>query len=274
MKPNFHEQSRLERQRIFELLLFWEGRCNSTTISNLLCARRESVSQDIKAYRDKYTGQAEYDSIAKVYRPGHLFQPILTTGNVAEYIEHKRRFDQADSAELFCVDAVSIPPDPVVFRLVQQAIANRERIKVFYRSLNHPAGRERVIRPHALVYAGIRWHCRAFDELTGEYRDFNLHRCRNLESLGAICDEQELNDVEWSQFVQVELAPNPALSEQEQALVAADYGIENGSTLKIAVRRALVMYTLQRLQVKGGDTTEPRAMPLVEILAEPPLNRT
>lgn len=255
----------MERQRIFELLLFWEGRCNATTISDLLCARRESVSQDMKVYRDKYPGQAEYDSVAKVYRPGPEFQPILTTGNVAEFVEHKRRFGQADSAELFCVDAVSIPPDPIIFRLVHQAIVNRERVRVFYRSLNHPEGRERVIQPHALVYAGIRWHCRAFDELTGEYRDFNLHRCRDLESLGVTDDGSEANDVEWDEIVQIQLAPNPALSEQEQALVAADYGIEKGQTLNISVRRALVMYTLQRLQVKDLDegAVEPRSMPLV-----------
>ncbi len=71
-------------------------------------------------------------------------------------------------------DATPVPErriDPLVLRAVLFAIRGRESLDVAYQSMSRPEPVRRIIEPHALAYDGFRWHTRAFDRESGEFRD-------------------------------------------------------------------------------------------------------
>ncbi|MGO2381669.1 helix-turn-helix transcriptional regulator [Halomonas sp. AOP7-E1-9] len=272
-KTDFHEFARHDRYRAFEILLWWEGTCNASDLSARFNVRRENVTKDIKAYRLNHGEQVVYDSLAKTYKPLPGFTPRYTSGQIREYMEFVRRFSadalpQATSAPgwLDSGPRPHIEPDPHLFRLLIQAIRYHRPMDIRYRSWNHPHGMERRIHPHALAHSGLRWHCRAYDERTCSYRDFHLGR---FDSYNIVEDEHSHlgeDDSEWHSMIELELVPNPELTEGEKLLVKADYGLSSG-VLKVTCRRSMAHYTLQNYQVdpdlNAHNQLTPKKNPLV-----------
>jgi hypothetical protein len=272
IKTDFRATTRLDRYRIFEILLWWEGACNASVLGDLFNVRRENITKDIKAYRLTHEHQITYDSVAKVYRPAEAFVPIYSSGLAIEYLDVTRRFrGGADDGQglhswLDSGPRPHIEPDPALFRALVQSIRQRAPMVVRYRSWNHPNGQDRRIHPHALAYSGLRWHCRAFDETTASYRDFHLgrfERYQKAEVGTAITGEQ---DDDWGARIAIELVPNPALSEDERFLVRADYGLNDGPLI-VHCRRAMAHYVLRSYQVDPHATehhqVRPRTHPLI-----------
>lgn len=270
-KSDFREFSRQDRYRVIEILLNWEGACNASRLGRLFNVRRENVTRYIQDYRETYPGQMVYDSIAKTFKPTTTFTPKCTRGVISEYVDFARRFSTENGESLNgghwldCGPRPHIEPDSCIFRALVQAIKEHQAIEVRYRSWNHPEGRDRRIHPHALAYSGLRWHCRAFDEETQSYRDFHLGRFESIALVENSVDETTGEaDHDWHQHVDLFLVPNPELSEQEQRLVRADYGMDSGC-LSVRSRHAMAQYVLQSYQVwTNGDLPEnPRQQPLV-----------
>ncbi len=85
------------------------------------------------------------------------------------------------------------------------------------------------------------------------FKDFLLSRM--LETRGTRqSDVLSDQDTEWHDHVTLEIGPHPELSENQQKVIALDYGMRGGST-KIKVRKALLYYALRRL----GLDTDPSA---------------
>jgi len=276
-KTDFREFARHDRFRAFEILLWWEGQCNASNLGLLFNVRRENVSKDVQAYRSDYGRGVCYDSGMKTYRPTDQFKPVFTEGHVSEYIDFIRRFrwNDACSSDAFLETGPRpyIEPCPRLFRSVLSAIRTQSPMHIRYRSWNHPAGRDRVIHPHAIAYSGLRWHCRAYDEITGSFRDFHLGRFDNYQvgtNGSAFSGEM---DTDWHTYVDVELVPNPELSEGEQQLVRADYGLQK-EALSLNCRQAMVLYLLKSYHVDPelnlAEQTSPRSRPLV--LRDPAAN--
>lgn len=270
-KSDFRDFSRQDRYRVMEILLNWEGACNASRLGRLFNVRRENITRYIQDYRETYPGQMVYDSIAKTFKPATTFTPKCTRGVISEYVDFARRFsaEHGNSVDggywLDCGPRPHIDPDPGVFRALVQVIKERQVIEVRYRSWNHPDGRDRKIHPHALAYSGLRWHCRAFDEETQSYRDFHLGRFESIELADNRVDATTGEaDHDWHQQVDLFLVPNPELSDQEQRLVRADYGMDSGF-LTVRSRRAMAQYVLQSYQVstKGDRPENPRQQPMI-----------
>ncbi|NKF83804.1 WYL domain-containing protein [Ralstonia solanacearum] len=102
---------------------------------------------------------------------------------------------------------------------------------------------ERVIVPFALVDTGLRWHVRAFDRKTEEFRDFVLTRIETPKLLNeeAMANERPDNDIQWTRIVELDLVPHPRLSRPE--IVRMDYGMQDGS-IRMRVRAAVAGYML------------------------------
>ncbi len=66
--------------------------------------------------------------------------------------------------------------DPYVLRALMRAIRERRALEALYQSMSRPTALRRTIEPHALAHDGFRWHARAFDRESGEFRDFVLGR--------------------------------------------------------------------------------------------------
>jgi hypothetical protein len=263
-KTDFREFARHDRYRAFEIMMWWEGACNASDLSVLFNVRRENVTKDIQAYRAEHGKQVVYDSLDKTYRPAPGFAPVYTAGQIMEYVDFTRRLHQDGSGDhrmpgwLDAGPRPHIEPKPHLFRALVYAIR--------YRSWNHPQGKDRCIHPHALAYSGLRWHCRAFDASTESYRDFHLGRFERYEETSDVPGISGDRDIAWHTLINIEMVPNPALSEGEQDLVRADYGLV-GDALIVGCRQSMAPYVLQSYQVDPDWSTAvngtPRRQPLV-----------
>jgi DNA-binding transcriptional LysR family regulator len=109
----------------------------------------------------------------------------------------------------------------------------------------------------ALADNGQRWHVRAFDRRSGEFRDFVLARLADAEMLPGPINEHELpaQDIQWNRVTELELVPHPA-DVQHPDTIEAEYGMENG-VLKVRARAAIAGYLLRRWNV---DCTEDHSL--------------
>ena len=113
----------------------------------------------------------------------------------------------------------------------------------------------RVIEPHALVNTGFRWHVRAYNEETYDFRDFVLSRFVSAKLINEAAESSASYDDDWVEIVSLQLAPHPGLDEKKKQSLLIDYGVSE--MIEISVRRALIGYVLQRLSV---DTTADHAL--------------
>ena len=120
--------------------------------------------------------------------------------------------------------------------------------------------------PHHLVNSVFRWHVRAYCAEREGFRDFNLARIANTLNLTGSrpINADPKHDRQWHETVQLQLAPYPNLSTEEQALLAYASGMRKGR-LSVLSRGALVPYTLHAYQVDPSipDSDNPQRNRLV-----------
>ena len=166
------------------------------------------------------------------------------------------------------VDSLPLPnrlPDKAVLAQIIRAIRNHNKLQVSYHSLsNRESAQQRILEPHSLVSTGLRWHVRAYNEETYDFRDFVLSRFVGAQVLPEMAESSPQYDDDWMELVTLKLAPHPQLGEQKRASLLIDYhctgGLESeleGELIEIKVRRALIAYVLQRLSV---DTSADHSM--------------
>jgi len=107
----------------------------------------------------------------------------------------------------------------------------------------------REIVPFALASDGLRWHTRAFDRKSGEFRDFVVSR---MDEAAVINDsapekhESPAQDIQWSRIVELDLVPHPDKGSHE--LVKRDYEMDGG-VLHLKLRAAMAGYVLRQWHV-------------------------
>jgi predicted DNA-binding transcriptional regulator YafY len=137
------------------------------------------------------------------------------------------------------------------------------RVEVDYVSLNQPDREGRIIVPHTLVWTGLRWHVRGWCEKNQDYRDFVLSRFRGEPEVLGASDRTGASDEDWHTLVTIEIAPDPRLTADQQAVVAHDYGMTDGKW-QLSVRAKLLPYLLQLLRLDPIKVMEdPRAQQIV-----------
>ena len=102
---------------------------------------------------------------------------------------------------------------------------------------------------HAFGFDGFRWHARAYCHLTENFRDFLLPRILGAKDPGN-AGRPDAEDELWRDRFAVRIAPHPDLGPQQQAIVARDYGMVDGTTV-LEVRYAMLFYFLKRLNLLG-----------------------
>ncbi|GAA0571339.1 WYL domain-containing protein [Caenispirillum bisanense] len=259
--PDRVEASWFARQRLrfIESRLFWSGRVNRADLMRLFGVHQSVASKDLTDYQLLAPKNAVYDKSQKTYRAGSHFVPVFDTPTLTDLFGHVLLGDGfAAGRPLF--DSVPLPlrpGDPVIVRNVIQAVEDGLAIHIHYRSLNNPDGVWRWIEPHAIIYDGQRWHVRAWCRRTSEYRDFNLGRMGAAEETGDAKTSPD-DDTAWHRVVDVALRPHPSLSAAQAALVAHDYGMEDGE-LALPCREALLGYLLANLGL-DHDQGPPRQL--------------
>ena len=108
---------------------------------------------------------------------------------------------------------------------------------------------EREIVPFALIDNGLRWHVRAFDRRSKDFRDFVITRMQRsvmLKESEVLPHEKSDQDIQWTRIVELELVPHPDQPRPE--IAEMDYGMTGGME-KMKLRAATAGYILRKWSV-------------------------
>lgn len=248
------------RYRLIETVAWWEGRLTTGHLMQSFGISRQQASKDINTYLADYApDNLTYDKHLKGYKPAAHFQPRFIDGSASSYLHmlnqnHERAPFIEGLALAYAHTEVLQVPDrsicPEILRPILQACRQQLRLEADYVSLSTPQPEPRVMVPHTLVFTGMRWHVRAYCEKHRDYRDFVLSRFRGIPEVFDQDDGEHGSEQDhaWKTEIDVILSPDPRLEAAQQAIIAADYGMQNNQ-LCIPTRGALVQYVLQRYQV-------------------------
>ncbi|MCC6946240.1 MAG: WYL domain-containing protein [Bradyrhizobiaceae bacterium] len=261
-----------QRLAFIEERLFWLGAVNRTDLVARFGVSMSQASADIAQYLARKPAGLDYDKSAKRYVAGETFRPVLGEPDAARLLGELRLVEfgllaPADTTlgEIPPFATAPLPERPVdafVLRALIGAIREREALSIRYQSMSRPELARRTIEPHALAHDGFRWHARAFDRDSGEFRDFVIGRMSAPRAAGPAQSRPE-DDTDWNSFIILQIAPHPKLTEAQSRAIAIDYGIR-GQSASLRVRRSLLFYALKRLGLDvPPDTRSPNDQQIV-----------
>lgn len=250
-----------ERLRFIERAVFWRGWLQREEMARVFGLSVQQCSADLQRYQELNPGALIYSLNRKRYEGAPAMRCSL----------HEPRLEEAMSTFLEDAGSWQSQPCPVwsgggskvvrvelprreagldVQRRMFLAVLHAKRVRIHYLSMNSAKANWRWIRPHALGHDGYRWHVRAWNEETGDFRDFVLSRMQSAD-----WPEEDAPlpspDTEWETWETLSLVPNPALSTEHRAAVQEDFGLKSGK-LELKVRQAMLPYTLDHLRLPNG----------------------
>mgnify|MGYP003630385059 CR=1 FL=1 len=148
-----------------------------------------------------------------------------------------------------CIDSTRlIHPKSDVIATIMRAINNRQAILCRYVSLSSGES-ERELVPHSIANNGQRWHIRAFDQETQEFRDFVCTRILDITEIDGSIDETYTSEYDkaWQNIIAVKLVVHPSINHPKA--VELDFGIGENGVLLLEVREALLGYLMRQWNV-------------------------
>lgn len=231
-----------------ETVLVWEGELDNESIRDLLGVKAVWASRLLgaltKAMGRRAKRETPYAPLKLVSRAalGRHRSPDEYLRILAGSKDPKRRRVVEDAR----MDLAAVPP--AVFAAVFQAIAAGTALRMVYRSMSTPAGTARLVYPHALVRAPRRWHMRAWCSERESFRDFTLGRVASIEGVDESAPRGRKEDDEWNTQLELELVAHPALSLEQQEMIAGEY-FGGEKSMRLKVRQCLAAYVIQDLRL-------------------------
>ena len=250
------------RLEFIDFRLYWDGRFNRSDLAGTFGISPQQASVDIGQYEKMAPNNLAYDRAEKTYRRTEDFTPAFIAESVERYllqlvaIENgwMRRedtwFDATPSLEVITLRRRTT--DSTVLLRVLDAVHKRLEIDVEYGSLTGPVQPSRTIAPHALAHSAGRWYVRSWSRDHNDFRDYNLNRISAVTDSRPSSVDRSL-DFEWAHKMNLVIRPNPALSQERQASVAAEHGMTDGR-LVFPCRLSLSFYLMSEhnLDVEPG----------------------
>lgn len=263
-----------QRLEFIEFRLFWEGVVNRADITSYFGVSVPQASLDLAKYLELAPKNLSYDRSGKRYVASPNFKPIFMSPDADQYLgQIVLSQTTAGSKEHALIsspptaDAVPIPfrrVDASVLKAILSAIRVEGSLEVLYQSMSNdrlePTWRR--VSPHAFGHDGLRWHVRGYCHIDGRFKDFVLSRCTGARTPGN-AGAQPKSDTAWNEIFEARLIPNPKLTENQQAVIALDYGMKDGE-LVIPIRRALLYYFQKRLRLDVAEKLDnPQETPVI-----------
>lgn len=256
-----------QRLQYIEIMAYYTGVITRSDVARAFGISDAAATKDLKLYGDLAPDNLNYRHNVFGFVPGESFEPQFANLSPAEVLPMIAANLAAVSVPYgeeaiygIPVDTLPLPnrlPDRAVLAQIIRAIKHHNKLQVSYHSLSgRDSTQERILEPHSLVNTGLRWHVRAYNEETYDFRDFVLSRFVNAQILSEPAESSAQYDDDWMELVILQLAPHPGLSERKRNSLLIDYRCD-GELIELQVRRALIGYVLQRLSV---DTTEDHSM--------------
>jgi predicted DNA-binding transcriptional regulator YafY len=262
----------LQRLQFIEFRLLWEGHVNR---SDLIDAFGISVPQstlDFREYLERAPGNMDYDKRRKFYFPTAAFKPKFISASAEGYLSQLATLQASGEIQRPLALIGDIPPfdilptmerrvDVDTLQKLLKAARGGLSLEINYQSLSSEFPGWRTISPHALVSDGMRWHVRAYCHTKKQFRDFVLGRIITIRNEQP-SEASKTEDEEWNELVSVSIAPNPELSVDQQKIIERDYAMKQGKAV-ITVRKALLFYLKQQLNIDEGGEKPPAAQQVV-----------
>ena len=246
-------QAQRDRLAFIELRLRFVGDLQRQDLVKRFGVKTAAATRDMNLYRELAPGNVSYDASGKRYVLPPDFAPIFDypTERVLTWLT--QGFGDGEPAPLKAWVACETPSNitrPALDTLaaVTRAVHRRCPLRLAYHSIT--SGRSvREIVPFALIDTGLRWHVRAFDRKSQEFRDFVITRIEEpvVLSHDAVADHEKSDqDIQWTRIVELQLVPHP--DQPHPHITEMDYGMKKG-VLEMRVRAATAGYMLRKWSV-------------------------
>lgn len=250
-------QSQRDRLAFLELRLRFVGEFRRQDLVERFGIQAAAATRDIGQYKELGPRNLDYDTKRKVYVRADWFRPVFDFAASRVLTWLSQGFGDGEPMRVRQLVAcegleLSINLDLEMLSVLTRAIHKKAAVEISYRALSSGLTTREIV-PFALAENGQRWHVRAFDRRSGDFRDFVLTRIADARSVtGAVQDHENPDqDIQWNRIAEIELVPHPA-NVQHPDTIEAEYGMENG-TLRMRVRAAMAGYLMRRWNV---DCTE------------------
>lgn len=252
----------LQRLQFIEVQAYYTGLVTRADVARAFGISDAAATKDLNLYGQIAPGNLAYKHSLFGFVPTQSFADAVSDFDTAEVLNMIANNVVTSGApvtdtSLYGVTAEYLPlpvrlPGKAVLAQIIRAIKGGLKLEIRYHSLSdREAGDRRRVEPHSLVNTGLRWHVRAYNEATFDFRDFVLSRITEAELVDEPAESSQQYDDDWVEYASVILSPHPRLGEQKRRNLALDYG-STGDNFELKVRRSLIGYLLQRLAV---DTT-------------------
>lgn len=241
-----------ERLAFIDFCLQFVGQMSRVDLISHFGIGLASSSRDLTLYKELAPSNLVLEHKTKQYYRTNEFQPLFTHSPEAVLTSLCRGFgdglSNGSQPSNHCFDATRlIYPDSNVIATLMRAINNKKAVRCDYVSLSSGEG-EREIVPHSIANNGQRWHVRAFDCKTNEFRDFVCTRLQNVSEIDQTVSDNQLaaNDMSWNHIINVELSVHPSIKHKKA--IELDYNMIDG-VLCLEVREALLGYLMRQWNV-------------------------
>ena len=245
-------QAQRERLAHIEFTLMFKGEAGRQYLTDRFNVAPSVVTQDFARYRDLAPNNATYDEKKRLHLKTRQFKPLFQYDVVRTLATLSQGFGDGFLGKTKLPTTCEAPfhlnkPDLVTVAALSEAIHKQRALTIEYISLSSGT-QKRTIVPHTLIDNGLRWHVRAFDRKTSEFRDFVLTRIQKIHSTNETTSNLDEStetiqwDKQWNRIVELDIIPHPQLKHPEA--IELDYDMKNG-LLKIELRAVFVGYLLR-----------------------------
>jgi len=246
-------QPQRDRLAFIELRVRFVGEIRRQDLVARFGIQSAAATRDLALYKELSPGNIDYDPKGKAYVLGPDFRPIFDFPPERVLSWLTQGFGDGEPMRLKAWVASESPsrlthPDLDVLASVTRAIHLVCPLRVEYYSISSGCT-EREVVPFALIDNGLRWHVRAFDRKSQEFRDFVITRIKNpvvLKGQPVAAHEMSDQDIQWTRIVELELVPHPDQPRPE--ITEMDYGMRDG-VLRMKLRAATAGYILRKWSV-------------------------
>lgn len=246
-------QPQRDRLAFVELRVRFVGEIRRQDLVSRFGIQSAAATRDLALYKDLAPGNIDYDSKGKSYVLGAHFKSVFDFPPERVLSWLTQGFGDGEPMLLKAWVVSERPtrlthPDLDVLASVTRAMHQECPLQIEYNSISSGQS-EREIVPFALIDNGLRWHVRAFDRKSQEFRDFVITRIRrpiSLKGTSVAIHETSSQDIQWTRIVELELVPHPDQPHPE--ITEMDYELLNG-VLRIKLRAATAGYILRQWSV-------------------------
>lgn len=241
-----------ERLAFIDFCLQFIGQLARADLVNHFKTGLASCSRDLTLYKELAPNNMTLKHETKQYYRTNEFKPVFDHNPEAILGSLCRGFgdglSQGISPSEKCIDATRlIHPDAEVIATIMRAINKRHAVSCDYVSLSSGESSREIV-PHAIANNGQRWHVRAFDKKSQEFRDFVCTRLQNVTEIQKPIATMQAGeyDKQWHNIISTELVVHPSVSHPKA--IELDFGMVGG-VLCLEVREALLGYLMRQWNV-------------------------